>query len=53
MSDSDPPSVTPQRADGPYAGLELQLLNAISDFGTEELGQLLDVVEAIRRLRRV
>lgn len=52
MANSDSSFVTPQQTTGPYADLELRLLNAVADFGADELGQMLDAAEAIRRLRR-
>ena len=40
-------------ADHAFADLEAQLLRAVSDFGLQELNQMLDVAEVIRRSRRV
>jgi hypothetical protein len=40
-------------ADPAYADLEARLIRAVSDFGFEELNQMLDTAEAIRRTRRV
>ena len=40
-------------ADPVYADLEAQLIRAVSDFGFEELSQMLDTAEAIRRTRRL
>lgn len=42
-----------QSADYTYADLEAQLLRAVSDFGLQELNQMLDVAEVIRRTRRL
>ena len=40
-------------ADPVYADLEARLIRAVSDFGFEELNQMLDTAEAIRRTRRL
>jgi len=47
MADSQSP------ADYAHADLEAELIRAVSDFGLQELNQMLDVAEAIRRTRRV
>jgi len=36
-----------------YADLEAQLVRAVADFGLDELSQMLDTAEAIRRTRRL
>jgi len=36
-----------------YTELETQLLEAVADFGVEELSQMLDVATALRRARRL
>jgi hypothetical protein len=36
-----------------YADLETQLLEAVADFGADELSQLLDAAKALRRIRRL
>jgi hypothetical protein len=52
MVNSDRPAgQTP--ADHVYADLEARLIRAVADFGLQELSQMLDVAEAIRRSRRV
>jgi hypothetical protein len=53
MVNSDHPAAGQSSADPPYADLEAQLIRAISDFGLQELNQMLDVAEAIRRTRRL
>ena len=53
MSNTESMSVIQKQTDGTFADLEHQLLDAVSDFGAEELSQMLDAAEAIRRLRRV
>jgi len=35
------------------ADLEAQLVRAVADFGLDELTQMLDTAEAIRRVRRM
>jgi hypothetical protein len=40
-------------ADCVHAELESKLIRAVADFGLQELSQMLDVAEAIRRTRRV
>ncbi len=47
------PFVVPTQTDRVYAELETQLLKAVSDFGIDELTEMLDVAEAIRRTRRL
>jgi hypothetical protein len=53
MVNSERPAAGPPAADRVYADLEAQLIRAVSDFGFEELSQMIDVAEAIRRTRRV
>jgi hypothetical protein len=53
MVNSDRPTAGQSTADHSYADLEAQLLRAVSDFGLQELNQMLDVAEVIRRSRRV
>lgn len=53
MVNNDSPAVGQSSATDSYADLEAQLIRAVSDFGFEELNQMLDVAEAIRRTRRV
>jgi hypothetical protein len=53
MSNSNSPFVASKQPDRIYADLETELLNAVSDFGIDELTQMLDVAEAIRRTRRL
>jgi hypothetical protein len=53
MVNVDRPSVAHEATDRSYADLEAQLVRAVSDFGLEELHQMLDVAEVIRRTRRV
>jgi len=36
-----------------YAELETQLLEAVADFGEDELTQMLDAATALRRVRRL
>ena len=36
-----------------YADLETELANAVADFGVDELRQMVDTAEAIRRVRRM
>ena len=40
-------------ADRFYADLETELANAVADFGLDELKQMVDTAEAIRRVRRM
>jgi hypothetical protein len=42
-----------QQTDTRYAELETQLLEAVADFGVEELNQMLDAAKALRRVRRL
>jgi hypothetical protein len=53
MDTGDRPSVTHRPTDHAYADLEAELVRAVADFGLEELHQMLDVAEVIRRTRRV
>lgn len=53
MVNSDSSFVPSQQTASPYTELELRLLNAVADFAADELSQMLDAAEAIRRLRRV
>jgi hypothetical protein len=53
MVNSDRAALGPSAANQSYAELESQLLRAVSDFGLQELNQMLDVAEAIRRTRRL
>ena len=53
MVNNDLSTAGQSSADASYADLEAQLIRAVSDFGFEELNQMLDVAEAIRRTRRV
>ncbi len=48
---SDSPLVSRPSADQLYADLEAQLATAIADFGVNELKQMVDTAEAIRRVR--
>jgi hypothetical protein len=48
-SEDDPQTA----ADRFYADLETQLADAVADFGLDELKQLVDTAEAIRRARRM
>lgn len=52
MDTADSPAVAAEPANHAYADLEAALARAVSDFGFEELHQMLDVAEAIRRTRR-
>ena len=49
---SNPPVVQPP-TDPSCAELEAQLVRAVADFGLDELTQMLDTAEAIRRVRRM
>ena len=51
MVNSDRPAVG--STEQGYEELEAELMRAVSDFGHEELNQLIDAAEAIRRTRRV
>lgn len=53
MVNSDHPAAGQPPADLAYADLEAQLIRAVSDFGLQELSQMLDVAEVIRRTRRL
>jgi len=53
MVNSDRSLATQQQTDGLYADLEAQLVRAVADFGLDELSQMLDAAEAIRRTRRL
>ena len=53
MVNDDRGRVSVEPTDQLYADLEAQLAKAVSDFGLEELHQMIDVAEAIRRTRRV
>jgi len=53
MVNSDHLAAGRPAADYTYADLEAQLLRAVSDFGLQELNQMLDVAEVIRRTRRL
>jgi len=53
MVNSDHAAAGRSAADHTYADLEAQLLRAVSDFGLQELSQMLDVAEVIRRTRRL
>lgn len=53
MPNSDNPLAIQKAADQLYADLEAEVVNAISDFGLDELKQMVDAAEAIRRVRRM
>jgi hypothetical protein len=53
MATRESPLVTQQRTDRPCADLEAQLARAVADFEVDELSQMLDAAEAIRRVRRL
>ena len=53
MVNSDRPAAGQSPADHSYADLEAQLMRAVADFGLQELSQMVDTAEAIRRTRRV
>jgi hypothetical protein len=53
MANRDNPLFTPETAQQRYADLEAELVNAVADFGLEELEQMVDAAEAIRRVRRL
>jgi hypothetical protein len=40
-------------ADQLYADLEAELVDAVADFGVDELRQMVDTAEVIRRMRRI
>jgi hypothetical protein len=52
MGNGDNVLVTPSQIDTLLA-LEAQLVRAVADFGVDELAQMLDAAEAIRRTRRL
>ena len=53
MINGDKLLVTQQHTDHLYLDLEAQLVRAVADFGIDELAQMLDAAEAIRRTRRL
>ena len=53
MANGDHPLVVHNASEPLFADLEAQLVRAIADFGLDELSQMLDAAEAIRRTRRV
>jgi hypothetical protein len=53
MGNGDHPLVVPVSSTTVFAELEAQLVKAVADFGLDELSQLLDAAEAIRRMRRI
>jgi hypothetical protein len=53
MANSDGSLAAQQQTEGLYADLEAQLVRAVADFGLDELTQMLDAAEAIRRIRRL
>ena len=53
MANSDSSLVTQEPIDRSYADLEAELVRAVADFGLDELTQMLDAAEAIRRSRRL
>jgi hypothetical protein len=53
MGSRDSSLVMPEAADRLYADLEAELVSAVADFGLEELKQMVDTAEAIRRVRRM
>ena len=53
MTGRDNSSFGQEVADQRYSDLEAELVNAVADFGLEELKQMVDAAEAIRRVRRV
>jgi hypothetical protein len=53
MVNRDRPTAGQSSAGPTYADLEAQLIRAVSDFGLQELSQMIDVAEAIRRTRRL
>jgi hypothetical protein len=52
MGNGDNVLVTQSQID-PFLALEAQLVRAVADFGVDELAQMLDAAEAIRRTRRL
>jgi hypothetical protein len=53
MGSRDNPLVMQKAADQLYADLEAELVSAVADFGVDELKQMVDTAEAIRRVRRM
>jgi hypothetical protein len=53
MVNSDRAAAGQSPADHAYADLEAQLMRAVSEFGLQELSQMVDAAEAIRRTRRL
>ena len=53
MPNADVPLDTQNRPESLYSDLEAQLVMAVADFGLDELTQMLDAAEAIRRARRL
>jgi hypothetical protein len=53
MVNSDRPAAGQSTAGNAYADLEAQLMRAVADFGLQELSQMVDTAEAIRRTRRL
>ena len=53
MAGRDSPLVMQKAADQLYAALEAELVSAVADFGLDELKQMVDTAEAIRRVRRM
>ena len=53
MANRDNPLFPQETAQQRYADLEAELVNAVADFGLEELEQMVDAAEAIRRVRRL
>jgi len=47
------PPVSQEPSDQLCADLEAQLVRAVADFGLDELTQMLDTAEALRRVRRM
>jgi hypothetical protein len=53
MGSRDNSLVMQQATDQRYADLEAELVSAVADFGLDELKQMVDTAEAIRRVRRM
>jgi hypothetical protein len=53
MANGDHPLVLHNPSEPVFADLEAQLVRAVADFGVDELSQMLDTAEAIRRTRRM
>ncbi len=53
MASRDSPLVMQTAPDQLYAALEAELVSAVADFGVDELKQMVDTAEAIRRVRRM